>query len=102
MPSHPSGLLRPGNQRESFLRQLCLHQNVWAALLQDYEAYEAAEHGVKVFIEAVVNDTWICDLCDPERFYSNVTALTIFSHLCERSGGLHALDMVLLTIQMSQ
>jgi hypothetical protein len=71
-------------------------------LLQDYEAYKAAERGVKVFIKAVVNDTWICNLHDPETFYSNVTALNIFNHLCKRSGGLHALDMVSLTIQMSK
>jgi hypothetical protein len=45
---------------------------------------------------------WICNLCNPETFYSNVTPLAIFDHLCERSGNLHALDMVLLTIQMSQ
>jgi hypothetical protein len=30
------------------------------------------------------------------------TALILFGHLCKCSGGLHALDMVLLTIQMSQ
>jgi hypothetical protein len=35
-------------------------KTAWAALIQDYKAYEAAEHGIKVFIEAVVNDTWIC------------------------------------------
>jgi hypothetical protein len=35
-------------------------------------------------------------------FYSNVTALTIFNHLCKHSGSLHALDMVSLTIQMSK
>jgi hypothetical protein len=35
-------------------------------------------------------------------FYSNVTVFAIFNHLCECSGGLHALDMVLLTIQISQ
>ncbi len=34
--------------------------------------------------------------------YSNITALAIFNHLCERFGGLHPLDMVLLTIQMSK
>jgi hypothetical protein len=34
--------------------------------------------------------------------YSKVTALTLFNHLCEQSVGLHALDMVLLTMQMSQ
>ncbi len=49
-----------------------------------------------------MSNTWICDLCNPKTFYSNVTAHAIFNHLCERSGGLHALDMVLLTIQMSQ
>jgi hypothetical protein len=45
---------------------------------------------------------WIWDLRDPKTFYSNVTALAIFGHLCKHFGGLHALDMVSLTIQMSQ
>jgi hypothetical protein len=49
-----------------------------------------------------VQNTWIWDLCNPETFYSNVIALALFDHLPERSGGLHALDMVSLTIQMSQ
>jgi hypothetical protein len=75
---------------------------VWAIKIQDYEAYEAAEHGIKVFIKAAVQDTWICDLRDPETFYLNVTAFTLFNHLRKRSGGLHALDMASLTIQMSQ
>ncbi len=50
----------------------------------------------------MVEDTWICDLRDPDTFYSNVTALTLLNHLHDRSGGLQVLDMVLLTIQMSQ
>jgi hypothetical protein len=45
---------------------------------------------------------WICDLRNPRTLYSNVTALAILDHLCKPSGGLHELDMVLLTIQMSQ
>jgi hypothetical protein len=49
-----------------------------------------------------VNNTWIWDLSNPEKFYSKVTALAIFGHLCKCSGGLHVLDMVSLTIQMSQ
>jgi hypothetical protein len=69
---------------------------------EDYTAYEAAERGVKVFIEAIGNNTWIHYLCDPETFYSDITALSIFDHLCERFSSLHALDMVSLTIQMSQ
>jgi hypothetical protein len=70
-------------------------ETTWAALLQDYKAYKAAERGIKVFIEAVVNNMWICNLCIPETFNSNITALNIFNHLCERSSSLHALDMVL-------
>jgi hypothetical protein len=89
------------NVEASCVDRVCA-ETAWAALLQDYNAYEAAEHSVKVFIEAVVNNTWICNLRNPEMFYSIVTALAIFDHLCERFGGLHALDMVLLTIQMSQ
>jgi hypothetical protein len=45
---------------------------------------------------------WIRDLRELEMFYSNITGLDIFNHLRERSGGLQALDMVLLTIQMSK
>ena len=74
----------------------------WAACIHNYEAYEAAGSGVKVFIEAVVEDTWIRDLHDPETFYANVTALELLNHLCAHLGSLHALDMVLLTIQMIQ
>jgi hypothetical protein len=50
-----------------------------------------------------VEDTWIHDLRDPKTFYSNVTALALLNHLRDRSGGLHALDIVSLsTIQMNQ
>jgi hypothetical protein len=51
---------------------------------------------------AIVNDTWIRNLHNLETFYSNITALAIFNHLPEHSGSLHVLDMVLLTIKMSQ
>jgi hypothetical protein len=89
------------NAEASCINRVCA-KTTWAALIQTYKAYKAAEHGVKVFIEAVVDKTWICNLCNPKTFYSNVTALAIFDHLCEPSGGLHALDMVSLTIQISQ
>jgi hypothetical protein len=71
-------------------------------LLQNYKAYKAAGRSVKVFIKAVVSNTSICDVRNPKTFYSNVTALDIFNHLCDRSGSLHVLNMVLLTIQMSK
>ncbi len=89
------------NAEASRVNRVCT-KTACSALIQDYEAYKATEHGVKVFIEAVVNNTWIWDLSNPEKLYSKVTALAIFDHLCKCSGGLHALDMVSLTIQMSQ
>jgi hypothetical protein len=89
------------NAEASCVDRVCA-ETAWAALLQDYKAYEAAARSVKVFIEAVVNNTWIHNLCNPETFYSNVTALTMFNHLPKHCGGLQALDMVSLTIQMSQ
>jgi hypothetical protein len=85
----------------SRVERTCLEAS-WAARIQDYEAYKAAKAGVKAFIEAVVKDTWIRSLRDPETFYSNITALALLNHLRDRPGGLHALDMVSLTIQMSQ
>jgi hypothetical protein len=99
--THPACYNPAINAEASCVDRVC-DKTAWAALLQDYKAYKATEHGIKAFIKAIVNDTWICDLRNPETFYSNVTALAIFNHLCKRSGGLHALDMVLLTIQMSQ
>jgi hypothetical protein len=88
------------NAEASCINRVCT-KTAWAALLQDCKAYKAAECGVKVFIEAVVNNTWICNLCNPKTFYSNITDLAIFNHLCKHSGSLHVLDMVSLTIQMS-
>jgi hypothetical protein len=81
----------------------CIHvKTAWAAKIQDYKVYEAAEHGIKVLIEAAVQHTWICDLRNPKTLYLNITALALFNHLCKHSGSLHMLDMVSLTIQMSQ
>jgi hypothetical protein len=44
------------NAEASLISHVCA-KTAWAALIQDYEAYKAAEHSIKVFIEAVVNDT---------------------------------------------
>ena len=85
----------------SCVDRICV-KTAWVTRIQDNKAYEATEHGVKVFIKSVANDMWICKFCNPETFYSNVTAFALSNHLCECSGCLHLLDMVLLTIQMSQ
>jgi hypothetical protein len=99
--THPACYDLAINTEASCVDRVCA-ETAWTALIQDYKAYKTAEHGVKVFIKAVVNDTWIFDLHDSKTFYFNVTALAIFNHFCEHSGSLHALDIVLLTIQMSQ
>ncbi len=101
-PATCPGCYDPAITAEASCVDRVCSKTAWVALLQDYKAYKAAERGVKVFIEAVVKDTFICNLCNPKTFYSNVTALNIFNHLNERSGSLHVLDMVLLTIQMSK
>jgi hypothetical protein len=89
------------NAEASCIDRVCA-KTAQAALIQDYKAYKATECGIKIFIEAVVNNMWICNLRNPETFYSKVIALAIFDHLHECSSGLHVLDMVSLTIQMSQ
>jgi hypothetical protein len=99
--THPACYDLVINAEASRINRVCA-KTVWAALLQDSKAYKAAERGVKVFIVVIGNDMWICDLRDPKTFYSNVTALVIFNHLCKHFGGLHVLDMVLLTTQMNQ
>jgi hypothetical protein len=89
------------NAEASCADRVCA-KTAWATNIQDYEAYEAPECTIKVFIEAAVQDMWLCDLHNPKTFYWNVTALALFDHLCKCSGGLHALNVVLLTTQMSQ
>jgi hypothetical protein len=99
MPSHCYDLAI--DTEASRVDSVCA-KTAWAALIQDYKAYKAAERGVKVFIKAVVKEMWIRDLCNPKTFYSNVTALAIFDHTHEHFSSLHVLDMVSLTILMSQ
>ncbi len=83
-PDTPLACYDPAiNGKASRVDHVCAKTS-WDALLQDYKAYEVAEPGIKVFIEAVVNKTWICNLCNPKTFYSNVTAFPIFDHLCKR------------------
>ena len=94
--------LSPSFEKPSSSHHLICAQSSWAVCIQDYEAYEVAERGIKVFIVAVVKKMWIRDLHYPETFYSNVTALALLDHLCTHSGSLHTLDMASLTIQMSQ
>jgi hypothetical protein len=69
------------NAEASCINCICA-VTAWGALIQDYEACKAAEHGVKVFIKAVVKKTWIRYLCIPRRSTPTLQpspSLTIFA-----------------------
>jgi hypothetical protein len=53
-PATRPACYNPAITMEAFCVNCVCSKTAWAALLQDYKAYEAAERGVKVFIEAVV------------------------------------------------
>ena len=42
----------------------------------------------------VVDEMWYKELEDPDKFYTNVTALKLLDHLTEFCSGLHAVDAV--------
>ena len=50
---------------------------------------------------ATVHSTWYNYLKDADTFYTKVAALEIIKHLNANSGGLHALDMILLRTNMT-
>jgi hypothetical protein len=70
--------------------------------LKDYNNYAAAECGCAKFLRDMVNEVWYNDLKDAEMFYMQVTALKIVTFLNLNSGGLHAVDMLLLRTSMHQ
>jgi hypothetical protein len=69
-------------------------------LVNDFNAFEAAEEEIKTFIYATVKETWIKALRDTVTFYNNVTAYNMFEHLCTNSGGLHNVDLATLPADM--
>jgi len=70
--------------------------------LEDYNNYKTAERGCAKFLRDVVDEVWYNDLKDAEMFYTQVTALEIVTFLDLNSGGLHAVDMLLLHTNMHQ
>jgi hypothetical protein len=71
-------------------------------LVDDFNVYEAAEDGVKLFIQNNINETWIKALRDPTTFYNNVTAYDMLEFLRTNSGGLHNVDVATLPSKMLQ
>jgi hypothetical protein len=54
------------------------------------------------FLCNVVSEIWYNDLKNADTFYMKVTAIDIMFLLDANSGGLHALDMILLSMDMMQ
>jgi hypothetical protein len=70
--------------------------------LDGYTSYKVAKRGVAKFLCDVVNKVWYSDLKDANTFYLEVTVLDIIALLNANSGGLHALNMIALRINMPQ
>jgi hypothetical protein len=70
--------------------------------LDDYASYEVAKRGIAKFLRKIVDEIWYNDLKDAETFYTKVTALEIMAHLDANSGGLHAINMISLRLNMTQ
>jgi hypothetical protein len=71
--------------------------------LNDYARYEAAKCGATKFLCETVDKVWYNDLKDTVTFvYTKMMALKIMTFLDANSGGLHAIDMISLHMNMHQ
>ncbi len=61
-----------------------------------------AKQGVSKFLRDVVDEIWYNNLKNANTFYTKVMAIDIMSLLDANSGGLHALNMILLCMDMMQ
>ena len=59
-----------------------------------YRLFVAAERESSKFIIAVVEDTWVHKLCDPNLFYTSVTPRDLLNPLQAMCVGLHATDIL--------
>ncbi len=82
---------------------VCVHgEAAHKSRLNDYASYEAAKRGVSKFHLNVVDKIWYNDLKNTNTFYTKITAINIMAVLDANSRGLHALDMILLCMDMMQ
>ena len=69
-------------------------------LINDFNTFEAAEEGIKAFLLANIDETWLKPLRDATTFFNNVTAYTMLEFLRTNSGGLHDVDLATLPSDM--
>jgi hypothetical protein len=70
--------------------------------LDDYPSYKAAKQDISKFLHNIIDEIQYNDLKNTDTFYTKVTAINIMSLLDANSGGLHALDTILLHTDMMQ
>jgi hypothetical protein len=68
--------------------------------LRDYALFTATEHGVKSFLQTIIDEIWYKDLKDPMSFYNTVTAHELLSHLDDNCGGLHPVELINVPTEM--
>ncbi len=69
-------------------------------LVNNFNTFEAAEEGIKAFLIANIDETWLKPLRDATTFFNNVTAYTMLEFLRTNSGGLHDVDLATLPSDM--
>ncbi len=69
--------------------------------LDNYASYKAAKRGIAKLLQDVVDKIWYNDLKDTETFYTEVMAFEIMANLDANSGGLHAINMISLCLNMT-
>ena len=68
--------------------------------IEYYRLFAAAERDLSKFILAVVEDTWVRELGDPDIFYTAVKPRALLSHLQAVCVGLHATDVLNIQNEM--
>ena len=67
---------------------------------EDYRLLAAAERESSKFILAVVEDTWVRELCDPDLFYTAIKPRDLLKHLEAMCVGFHATNVLNLQNEM--
>ena len=68
----------------------------------DRSTYKTARRETVHFILRVVEDTWVHELRDTIKFYTDVEPLALITHLRHHANGKHAFDLLSLMDQMRQ
>ena len=72
------------------------------AKIADYNMYVSACRETSKFILAIVKDTWVREIRNPDIFYAVVLPRDLLYHLQLLCGGLHALNVLALQNDMQR